>query len=103
MILTNNRLILSGRVLKTPVRKVSPSGVLHCQFYLEHHSEQIEAELARKAWCVMAVIISGQQELSYSIKKGSNVMVSGFISNHTKRNQTSQLVLHADQIKLLGE
>ncbi|AHN25333.1 hypothetical protein GAPWK_0756 [Gilliamella apicola] len=50
----------------------------------------------------MPVIVSGQQELSY-IKKGSKVLVSGFISTHTKRNQTSQLVLHADQVKLLGE
>ncbi len=103
MIPTNNRLILSGIVLKTPIRKVSPSGVLHCQFYLEHVSKQVEAGLTRQAWCVIPVIVSGPEELSYSIKKGSNVSVSGFISTHTKRNQTSQLVLHADQIKLLGE
>lgn len=101
MIPKNNRLVLSGIVTKTPIRKISPSGVSHCQFYLEHVSEQIEAELTRQAWCIMPVIASGQQ-LSY-IKKGSKVLVSGFISTHTKRNQTSQLVLHADQIKLLGE
>ncbi|OCG26856.1 primosomal replication protein N [Gilliamella sp. wkB108] len=103
MILTNNRLVLSGLVTKTPIRKISPNGISHCQFYLEHVSEQIEAELKRQAWCVLPVIVSGQKELSYSIKKGSKVLVSGFISTHTKRNQTSQLVLHADQIKLLGE
>ena len=102
MIRTNNRLVLSGIVKKTPIQKMSPSGILHCQFYLEHVSEQIEAELTRQAWCIMPVIVSGQQELSY-IKKGSKVLVSGFISTHTKRNQTSQLVLHADQVKLLGE
>ncbi|KFA59471.1 Primosomal replication protein N [Gilliamella apicola] len=95
--------MLSGIVTKTPIRKMSPSGISHCQFYLEHVSEQIEAELIRQAWCVMPIIVSGQQELSYSIKKGSKVLVSGFISTHTKRNKTSQLVLHADQIKLLGE
>ncbi|MCX8649083.1 primosomal replication protein N [Gilliamella sp. B2776] len=102
MILTNNRLVLSGIVKKTPMRKVSPSGISHCQFYLEHVSKQIEAELTRQAWCIVPVIVSGQQELSY-IKKGSKVLVSGFISTHTKRNKTSQLVLHADQVKLLGE
>ena len=102
MIRTNNRLVLSGIVKKTPIQKISPSGISHCQFYLEHVSEQIEAELTRQAWCIMPVIVSGQQELSY-IKKGSKVLVSGFISTHTKRNQTSQLVLHADQVKLLGE
>ena len=102
MIRTNNRLVLSGIVKKTPIQKMSPSGISHCQFYLEHVSEQIEAGLPRQAWCIMPVIVSGQQELSY-IKKGSKVLVSGFISTHTKRNQTSQLVLHADQVKLLGE
>lgn len=102
MIRTNNRLVLSGIVKKTPIQKMSPSGISHCQFYLEHVSEQIEAELSRQAWCIIPVIVSGQQELSY-IKKGSKVLVSGFISTHTKRNQTSQLVLHADQVKLLGE
>ena len=103
MIRTNNRLVLSGIVKKTPIQKMSPSGISHCQFYLEHVSEQIEAELTRQAWCIMPVIVSGQQELSYSIKKGSKVLVSGFISTHTKRDKTSQIVLHADQIKLLGE
>ena len=103
MIRTNNRLVLSGIVKKTPIQKMSPSGISHCQFYLEHVSEQIEAGLPRQAWCIMPVIVSGQQELSYSIKKGSKVLVSGFISTHTKRDKTSQIVLHADQIELLGE
>ena len=103
MIRKNNRLVLSGLVTKTPIKKMSPSGISHCQFYLEHVSEQIEAGFPRQAWCTLPVIVSGQQDLSYSIKKGSKVLVSGFISTHTKRDKTSQIVLHADQIKLLGE
>ncbi|KES18785.1 Primosomal replication protein N [Gilliamella apicola SCGC AB-598-I20] len=103
MIQKNNRLVLSGLVTKTPIKKMSPSGISHCQFYLEHVSEQFEAGFPRQAWCTLPVIVSGQQDLSYSIKKGSKVLVSGFISTHTKRDKTSQLVLHADQIKLLGE
>ena len=63
MIRTNNRLVLSGIVKKTPIQKMSPSGISHCQFYLEHVSEQIEAELTRQAWCIMPVIVSGQQEI----------------------------------------
>lgn len=103
MIQKNNRLVLSGLVTKNPIKKMSPSGISHCQFYLEHVSEQFEAGFSRQAWCTLPVIVSGQQDLSYSIKKGSKVLVSGFISTHTKRDKTSQLVLHADQIKLLGE
>ena len=103
MIRKNNRLVLSGLVTKTPIKKMSPSGISHCQFYLEHVSEQFEAGFPRQAWCTLPVIVSGQQDLSYSIKKGSKVLVSGFISTHTKRDKTSQIVLHADQVKLLGE
>ncbi|MDF7667507.1 primosomal replication protein N [Orbaceae bacterium ESL0727] len=104
MILTNNRLTLSGLILKSPIRKVSPNGTPHCQFYLEHVSEQIEAGLTRQAWCIMPVIVSGQlcdSIVSDSIKKGSKIVVSGFISTHTRRNKTSQLVLHADKIETI--
>ncbi len=38
-----NRLVLSGTVCRTPLRKVSPSGIPHCQFVLEHRSVQEEA------------------------------------------------------------
>ncbi|KNB23627.1 primosomal replication protein N, partial [Salmonella enterica] len=31
-----NRLALSGTVCRAPLRKVSPSGIPHCQFVLEH-------------------------------------------------------------------
>lgn len=98
-----NRLVLSGQVYKTPIRRISPNGIAHCQFYLEHCSTQVEAEVARQAWCIMPVIVSGTNELASCIKKGSKVWVEGFISTHTKRNNINQLVLHADQIKLLGE
>ncbi len=38
-----NRLELSGIICRTPLRKVSPSGIPHCQFVLEHRSVQEEA------------------------------------------------------------
>lgn len=96
-----NRLVLSGTILKTPIRKMSPSGVSLCQFYLEHVSEQIEAKLPRQSWCVMPVIVTDSNELTHSIKKGSKVLVDGFISSHKKHNNTQQLVLHASEIKLI--
>ncbi|MFO5877393.1 hypothetical protein ACLBP1_24710, partial [Klebsiella pneumoniae] len=37
-----NRLELSGIICRTPLRKVSPSGIPHCQFVLEHRSVQEE-------------------------------------------------------------
>jgi primosomal replication protein N len=101
--MTANRLILSGTVCKTPVRKVSPSGVPHCQFVLEHRSERQEAGFSRQSWCRMPVIVSGQQSqaLTHSITVGSNIVVQGFVSSHQGRNGLNKLVLHAEQIELI--
>lgn len=100
---TPNRLVLAGTVCKAPIRKVSPSGIPHCQFVLEHRSTQLEAGFNRQAWCRMPVIVSGQQSQAYthSITVGSNLIVHGFISSHQGRNGLSKLVLHAEQIELI--
>ncbi|HBV39865.1 MULTISPECIES: primosomal replication protein N [Erwinia] len=98
-----NRLTLSGTVCKTPMRKVSPSGIPHCQFVLEHRSMQVEAGFTRQAWCRMPVIISGKahQAITQSITVGTPVTVSGFISSHQGRNGLNKTVLHAEQIELI--
>ncbi|ACZ78210.1 MULTISPECIES: primosomal replication protein N [Dickeya] len=100
---TANRLVLSGTVCKTPIRKVSPSGIPHCQFVLEHRSVQEEAGLSRQAWCRMPVIVSGHpsQAFTHSITVGMQLRVQGFISCHQGRNGLSKLVLHAEQIELI--
>ncbi|MBI6549289.1 primosomal replication protein N [Xenorhabdus lircayensis] len=101
--MTTNRLVLSGTVCKTPIRRISPSGIPHCQFVLEHRSQQQEAGFSRQSWCRMPVIASGQllQEYTRSITVGSRITVSGFINSHHGRNGLSKLVLHAEQIELI--
>lgn len=101
--MTANRLVLSGTVCKMPTRKVSPSGIPHCQFVLEHRSQQQEAGFSRQTWCRIPVIVSGQQSqaLTHSITIGSNITVQGFISSHQGRNGLNKLVLHAEQIELI--
>ncbi len=98
-----NRLQLSGKVYKTPLRKVSPSGIPHCQLVLEHNSTQVEAGFHRQAWCRVAVVISGKQHqaITHSITVGMHLNVSGFISTHPGRNGLNRLVLHAEQIELI--
>jgi len=98
-----NRLALSGIVCRAPLRKVSPSGIPHCQFVLEHRSEQVEAGFTRQAWCRMPVIISGKahQHITQSITVGTPLTVSGFISSHQGRNGLNKTVLHAEQIELI--
>ncbi|QKJ88810.1 Primosomal replication protein N [Paramixta manurensis] len=101
--MTANRLRLSGTVCKTPVRKVSPSGIPHCQFVLEHRSQQEEAGFTRQAWCRMPIIISGadHQVITQHITVGTQLTVEGFISCHQGRNGLSKIVLHAEQIDLI--
>ncbi len=98
-----NRLVLSGTVCKTPLRKVSPSGIPHCQFVLEHRSVQEEAGFNRQAWCRMPVIVSGQmnQAITHSITVGTQLTVHGFISCHQTKNGLNKMVLHAEQIDLI--
>ncbi|MCR1567382.1 primosomal replication protein N [Mixta sp.] len=101
--MTANRLRLSGTVCRTPLQKVSPSGISHCQLVLEHRSQQEEAGFFRQAWCRMPVIISGQanQAITQHITVGTQVTVEGFICSHQGRNGLSKIVLHAEQIELI--
>lgn len=98
-----NHLILSGSVCKIPIRKVSPSGIPHYQFVLEHRSVQQEAGFLRQAWCKIPVVISGKHsmDITYSIKVGTHLTVQGFISNHKGSNGLSKMVLHAKHIGLI--
>ncbi|WP_127956600.1 primosomal replication protein N [Serratia microhaemolytica] len=101
--MSSNRLVLSGTVCKTPVRKVSPSGIPHCQFVLEHRSAQVEAGFNRQAWCRMPVVVSGLKlhALTLRLTVGSQLTIVGFVSCHQGRNGLNKLVLHAEQIELI--
>lgn len=95
-----NKWFLSGTVCKAPIQKVSPSGIPHCEFLLEHGSQQKEAGLHRQTWCRIPVIASGHelQKFTQNIRFGTRLVIKGFVSFHQKRNK---LVLHAEKIKLI--
>ncbi|MGK2946763.1 MAG: primosomal replication protein N [Candidatus Malihini olakiniferum] len=98
-----NRLELSGIICKAAARKISPSGIPHCYFVLEHRSVQEEAGLARQAWCHMPVIVSGSEShvITRNITVGMHIRVQGFICSHQGRNNLNKLVLHAKKIELI--
>ncbi|UMX67769.1 single-stranded DNA-binding protein [Klebsiella pneumoniae] len=80
-----NRLEPSGIICRTPLRKVSPSGIPHRQFVLEHRSVQGGSRFSPAGMVSqMPVIISGHenQAITHSITVGSAVTVRGFISCH---------------------
>lgn len=98
-----NRLILSGVVCRPPIRKQSPSGAPHCQFILQHRSQQQEAGCQRQAWCRMPVIVSGPQArtaVANHLTVGSHVQVLGFLSNSEGARGLSRLILHAESVQL---
>ncbi|MBE2894766.1 primosomal replication protein N [Spirabiliibacterium falconis] len=98
-----NRLQLVGKVCSQLKRSQSPNRIEHCQFYLEHRSNQVEADLPRLAWCKIKVSLSGHQLIkqSQSITVGSNLFISGFLTTHKNANGLNQLVLHAEQIEFI--
>lgn len=100
---TANCLMLSGTVCKMPICRVSPSGISHYQFMLEHHSMQQEAGFSRQAWCLVPVVVSEKNSVNTirSIAVGAQIAVQGFISCRQGRNGLSKIVLHAEQIKLI--
>ena len=57
----DNRFSLIGTVCQLPKRSKSPNGIAHCQFWLEHRSEQVESSLSRQAWLKMPVQVSANQ------------------------------------------
>lgn len=99
----DNRFSLIGTVCQLPKRYKSPNGIEHCQFWLEHRSEQFESGLSRQAWLKMPVQISGNQlvEKTQSITVGNQLLVVGFITSHRTANGLNQLVLHAEQIEFI--
>lgn len=98
-----NKIILSGKVCKNPDRKLSPYGIAHCQFIIEHKSKQIEANLFRQAWCKIIVMISGNnhEAINYDLTIGTELIVQGFINTHKARYGFNKIVLHAEKIILI--
>jgi primosomal replication protein N len=96
----DNSLVISGFVCKQPAITTSPAGIVHCQFVLEHESEQIEAGLPRRVWCRIKVVASGDAFISQTnnLQSGHRVQVHGFITRVESKNGLAQLVLHARQI-----
>ena len=99
----DNRFSLIGTVCQLPKRSKSPNGIAHCQFWLEHRSEQVESGLSRQAWLKMPVQVQWQSvnRKTQSITVGGKLLVVGFITSHKTSNGLTQLVLHAEQIEFI--
>lgn len=102
--MTTNLLVLEGVILKTPKRTQSLAGIPHCHLVLEHQSQQIEADLPRRAFVRIGVVVSGResQQFTQALFQGEHIRVSGFLSRHESRDGTAKLVLHAQSIERIS-
>jgi primosomal replication protein N len=103
-LLGENHLQITGVVAKPPKLSTSPAGIHHCQFSLDHRSEQVEAGLKRQAYCRIKVVVSGDwsKQLTRDLTEGCNIKVTGFLNRHESHNGLPMLVLHATQIEMIN-
>ena len=100
----DNCLIIAGQLAGSCEIRTSPAGVTISRFLLEHHSGQVEAGVAREAYCRIPVMACGEA-LARAVDRlpqGAPVRVQGFISRANFREGEYRLVLHAAHIDLLN-
>ena len=100
----DNCLIIAGQLAGSCEIRTSPAGVTISRFLLEHHSGQVEAGVAREAYCRIPVMACGEA-LARAVDRlpqGAPVRVRGFISRANFREGEYRLVLHAAHIDLLN-
>lgn len=98
----HNTITLSGVILEVSDIRVTPAGIPHQRFLLEHRSRQVEADHPREAFCRVPVELRGAIVRSARplLEVGRRVVVSGFVDRFNYKDEAaSRFVLHAQTIK----
>lgn len=97
----DNRWVLTGKVVRLFEVRYSPAGIPISRFVVQHHSQQVEAGLAREAHCRVIVMAAGNelQPLVGELSIDSWVRVEGFVSRASYKTGDARLVLHAHHIQ----
>lgn len=95
-----NQTIISGRIVKSGILRYTPAGTAVIEFTICHSSKQVEAEIPRKVFLELLVVVLGQLALTVSeFKVGASVKLKGFLNK--KNHANPQLVLHAKSVILI--
>jgi len=97
---TCNQLVLTGKVLREPEWRLSPAGIRHCYFELDHYSDQPDAGGQRQVQCRLPVVASSQQlvaQLAW-LTDGMQLQVTGYLARRVKAGQLGKFMLHAIEI-----
>jgi primosomal replication protein N len=97
-----NTITLSGIILEVSEARVTPAGIPHRRFLLEHRSRQVEANHPREVLCRMPVELRGEvaQSAKALLTVGERVVVTGFVDRFGYKDEAaSRFVLHAKTVK----
>ena len=97
-----NTITLSGIILEVSEPRVTPAGISHRRFLLEHRSRQVEANRPREVQCRLPVEMRGSvvQRALPLLHVGERVVVTGFIDRSGYKDEAgARFVLHAQMIQ----
>lgn len=97
-----NTITLSGIILEVSEIRVTPAGIPHRRFLLEHRSRQVEANHPREVFCRLPVELRGEvvRTAQPLLQVGERIVVAGFIDRFGYKDEAaSRFVLHAQTIK----
>jgi primosomal replication protein N len=97
---SSNLTCLTGCLFERGALRHTPAGVPVVEFMLEHHSTQIEADVARKVDCVMDCVVMGPlAQLLTGARLGGALRATGFLAARGLKRKTP--VLHVNTIEFL--
>lgn len=98
----HNTITLSGIILEISDIRVTPAGIPHRRFLLEHRSRQVEASHPREVQCRLPVEMRGElvRRAQPLLEVGERIKVTGFIDRSGYKDEAgARLVLHAKTIQ----
>lgn len=96
-----NQVVITGVVIEVESQRVSPGGVAHQRFVLQHRSRQEEAGQPREVFCRILVELRGELVAkTQPLAVNDRIEVTGFLARASYKDDTgSKLILHADKVQ----
>lgn len=102
--MSDNRVVLTGRVLGRIEQRVTPAGIPISRFTLDHRSTQTEVGMRREAALRLPVVAAGDA-LAERLRgggAGAALRVSGFLARSSHRHAEHRITLHAQDIEQIA-
>ena len=96
-----NQVIITGVVIEVESQRVSPGGVAHQRFMLQHRSRQEEAGQPREVFCRLLTELRGDLVAkAQPLEVNDRIEVSGFLARASYKDDSgTKLILHASDVR----